>query len=282
MNAWFCLIRWKNLLLVAFSQILILLFVYTPNKTSANNILYICITLLLTAAGNIINDYFDIDTDKINKPKKVIIDDKISKQKAINIYYVLTAIAITLNIISFYFYHNLTLFTFINLTAVLLYIYSCHLKQKALIGNILIAALTGLSIFLISLVIPSNSREKQIIYLLVFFAFLLNLNREIIKDAEDIRGDRAAKLSTLPILIGIKRTCLVLKATLAFTTLCLVFVSLHVSHVWLKAYLFLFIVFPLVYCYYLLHQKHKKNLFTQISTILKLIIAFGIFTVLFL
>ncbi len=279
MKAWLHLVRWKNLFLILITQILILQFVYPATKITPAIYLFLTYTLLFTAAGNIINDYFDVITDSINKPHRVIVGKRINPKTVFNTYLTINSIGFFLNLLSFYQNHNILLFSIVTLIMILLYGYSKILKGKALIGNITIATLTALSVFLFTLIIDNSTHQTTCIYVLSFFAFMLNLSREIVKDLEDIKGDKAAGLKTLPILIGVQRTTVILKTLIISTALAFVLINSYIKNNVLKVYILLFLVTPLLYGYYLLRKE--KKLFSKISNLLKLIIAFGIFTVLF-
>ncbi len=278
---WLKLIRWKNLALIFISQSLIFHYLYPNNELPLDIILYFFYTFFITAGGNIINDYFDIIPDKKNKPHKLIVGHHINLQQTLIGYYVFNIIGFSLNLIALYLSANILVFNMVNIIMILLYYYSKTLKGKPFIGNILVAALTGISILLISFIIESNASQKRIIYTLSFFAFMLNLIREIVKDIEDIKGDSIAKLKTLPIIIGVKRTVVILKVLMIITSVLLITLSYFTNTIILKTYLIIPITIPLLYCYYMLKQPFKKNLLSKISSILKLIIAFGIFTVIF-
>lgn len=281
MKAWFNLVRWKNLSIILVGQLVIILSLYPKNQITLSCILFIVYTLCFTAAGNIINDCFDITADKVNKPNKLIINKYIKYSNAITGYYIINGIGVILCLVSLYLTHNILVFFIVLNIIILLFYYSKTLKGKPLIGNILVALLTALSILLISLVLKSNTSQKLVIYILSFFAFILNLTRELIKDIEDITGDKAAKFKTLPILIGLKRTNYIIKTNIYITIICLSVTNLYFSSYYVKTYIILFLICPLAYCLQLLKGIPKKNSFTKISAILKFIIAFGIFTVLF-
>lgn len=186
-------------------------------------------TVIIAAGGNIINDYFDVKADKVNKPNKVIIGKYVKPRLAIVLHWTLNFIAFSIALYLSWKQHSFW-YLFIHLFSInALWIYSTQLKRRFLIGNLVIAALTGLVPILSALYfihfIPKNNYNLvttyQVIYL-ASFAALLNFIREIIKDMEDVKGDLLLRATTIPIKIGIpksKRIVIVLLlATLLFAT----------------------------------------------------------------
>lgn len=200
---------------------------------SINFMILVVSTLLIAAAGNVINDYFDVKADKINKPNQLIVSKYIPKRKAIAIHWYLNSLAFILAIYLSIYYQTFW-YVFIDLISInALWLYSSYFKRKLIVGNLIVALLTSLVILLTgvhffhlsnlrfqSIIQPrilfSNSISESIfhwkklflyngnfIYLLCFFAFSLNLGREIIKDIEDIEGDKLLNSRTLPLKYGI-------------------------------------------------------------------------------
>ncbi|MFT5778478.1 MAG: 4-hydroxybenzoate polyprenyltransferase [Crocinitomicaceae bacterium] len=180
-------------------------------------------TVMIAAGGNLINDYFDVRADRINKPDRVIIGKHVKKRVAIvshwGINFVAFSIAVYLSwrMQSFWY-------VFIHLFSInILWFYSLYFKRKFLTGNILVAALTAMvpvivGIFFYQSQLPNidsmnityypfvGIRSVEIILWisvgLASFAFLLNFAREIVKDIEDIEGDKVLKAKTVPITLG--------------------------------------------------------------------------------
>ncbi|GAL80200.1 hypothetical protein JCM19274_3770 [Algibacter lectus] len=178
--------------------------------------LLIFATICIAAAGNIINDIYDIETDFVNKPHKLIVGNSISEKTAYNLFIVLNFIGVG---VGFYLSHAVGKSAFFSLFVIisaLLYVYATYLKRTLLIGNIVISILVALSVLIVGIfeLLPALTLENRDIQLTFFkiifdyavFAFLLNLIREIAKDVEDIDGDYKAGMNTLPIAIGRDRT----------------------------------------------------------------------------
>ncbi len=224
------LVRLLNLLIVLVTILGVVIF---HAKISNNNLyeflnfnlfLFILSTLLITAAGNIINDYFDIKADKINKPNRLIVSKNIKRRWAIVLHLSFNTIAIIISLYLSLIFKNLLLVLIPFIAINLLWFYSWYLKKKLILGNVTIAFLTALVPILTAIylnkIIPFNNDELGLIYLIASFAFLQNLIREIIKDTEDIEGDKLIYVKSIPIYFGkriTKMICLVLLLILPIT-----------------------------------------------------------------
>jgi 4-hydroxybenzoate polyprenyltransferase len=191
-----------------------------------NLFLFILSTLLITAAGNIINDYFDIKADKVNKPNRLIVSKNIKRRWAIILHLCFNTFAFIISLYLSFIFKNLLLVLIPFFAINLLWFYSWYLKKKLILGNVTIAFLTALVPILTAIylnkIIPLNNQELGLIYLISSFAFLQNLIREIIKDTEDIEGDKLIYVKSIPIYFGksiTKIICLVLLLILPLTLL---------------------------------------------------------------
>lgn len=151
------------------------------------------------AGGNALNDYFDLTIDIINRPNRPLPSGRISPTKAKNFGTTL----IILGVISAYFLRRFHLF-FATIAAILLFLYDTHLKKRFLIGNLVIAVLSGL-VF----VYAGGPKLNIAVIFAAIFSFLLHFAREIVKDIEDLAGDITMNASTLPIKLGIKKASII-------------------------------------------------------------------------
>ena len=149
---------------------------------------------LVTAAGNIINDYYGIEADKINRPYRILPSEIVSPATALLFFLLINLAALLLAVLL-----GFGPFIIAAVTIMLLYLYSYKLKNIPLIGNFVVAFLTGLA-FIFGSIIAGNVFCGIIP---AVFAFMINLMREIIKDLEDIGGDKAVDLSSYPIKYGV-------------------------------------------------------------------------------
>ncbi len=240
----------------------------------------LCISVLLTAAaGYIINDYLDVNIDLTNKPQKVIIGKIISRRWAMLLHFSFNTSAV---LIGFYLKPSLGLSILI--CTVLLWLYSVYFKKQFLSGNLLVAVLSSFVIVILPFFNPQIS--NYLVWVYAIFALGLTLIREIVKDAEDIRGDSKFNCKTLPIVLGVRKTKRIL------ITLVFIYVLLISSHVFIGnsqipfrhfygnvlyvIYMLLFVAIPLVATTYLLYRADVKSDFTRLSTLYKLIMVAGL------
>lgn len=267
------LTRIWNLLIVALAQYFTAVYLVSPATVRNPRLFLLSVsTLLIAAAGYIINDYYDVKIDFINKPDRVVVGRSIARRNALFLHGIFSGMGIVIGLYLSLWIGAVNLFS-----VFLLWFYSNTLKRKPFIGNFAVALLTGLSILIVdALFYPHHS----LIWIYALFAFFMTLVREIIKDMEDLKGDNTFGCKTLPILWGIRRTKGVIYAILIlFAALVL---SLNRIHVQLPLYYFvLFLFIPLsLLCYWLLRADTKRE-FTWISTFCKLILVLGIISMAF-
>lgn len=221
----FKLIRPINLAIIVLTMYGVRYYLQTVNyfqKIDDNSIdffLLVFSTVLIAAAGNIINDYFDVKADRINKPEKLIITKHIKRRWAILIHWIFNGFAFAIALYLSTKYESLW-FVFVHLLSInTLWFYSMLFKRKVLIGNLMVAGLTALVPLLVVIYFKvGNSFHLQysefdpnswiaiidyrIIYLLAIFAFIQNFAREIVKDVQDVKGDELIYVKSLPMKIG--------------------------------------------------------------------------------
>ncbi len=221
--AFFKLIRIENLLIIAITQICMKYLVFAPLNeyskfTPTLFTISLLSTILIAAAGYIINDYFDVKTDKINHPETVVIDVTIKRRWAMILHIVFNAIGLLLGFYLALKCHSLILLTFQILSILLLWFYSTHFKKQLLVGNLVVAILTATiplmpmvyDYYLIGELDPFVSFVigdflKTLVFIVLgysAFAFLTSFAREVIKDMEDYKGDIQTGGKTMPIVWG--------------------------------------------------------------------------------
>lgn len=302
------LIRWPNLLFIALTQVLFYYAVAAPivfgtgYLTREMDILFWMLVLssvLIAAGGYIINDYFDLNIDLVNKPERLVVDKSISRRWAIFWHLLFSVAGINMG-----FYIALQngnwLIGFANTAVVLLlWLYSTTFKKRLLTGNILIALLTGWTVLIVYFFIiyqrydwlnhplPAEMRLKLLRLTLLFtaFAFLITLIREVVKDIEDVEGDRRYNCRTLPIVWGIE-TARIFAGIWMVVLLALLFVVLFYIlqyHMWVPAiYNLLFIIVPAAWSMKLLIRASTTPDYTRLSYWIKGIILTGILSMLLL
>lgn len=291
------LIRYQNLIFIALAQVFIKYGLFQPFgiKTilsTFNFSLLVIATVCIAAAGNIINDIYDIEVDKINKPNKVLIGKKILETSANRLFIILNVIGVA---IGFYLANMIGKPSFAALFIVfsaLLYFYASYLKGILLLGNLLISGLIAMSLIIVVLfdLLPSITLENQIAQSAVFkivlhyalFAFYINLIREIVKDIQDINGDKKGGMNTLAIALGRKRTTTIVFVLGVFMVLGVVFYMYeHLYNQQVLMFYFLFaILAPLLYFCVKSWDADTPKEYEFLSKLLKIIMFLGICSIL--
>ena len=187
--SYFKIIRPLNFL-ITFLSVIVAAIICSPDKFSGLNVFLAAFAASFAlAAGNIINDIYDIDIDKTNRPLRPLPSEKITIKEAYGLYIFFITISIAIS-----FLINEMALVIVLVSILILFIYSKYLKQIPLIGNITVASLTGL-VFIFGGVVIENPVAAIVP---AVFAFLINLIREIVKDMEDVEGDSKAGAITFP------------------------------------------------------------------------------------
>lgn len=179
-------------------------------------------TVFITAAGYVINDYHDVRADQINKPQKVVVDIHISRRFTLLLHALLNLVGVSAGVVFSFLYHVPWMILVFAGAPILLWYYSVRLKHKLLAGNLAVSLLTATVPMLVILfeypLLARNFHNDTIFFpeglsailiwigAFAFFAFMTNLIREIIKDAQDIEGDRERHSNTVPIKYGVQKT----------------------------------------------------------------------------
>ena len=229
-------------------------------------------TILIAAAGYIINDYYDVKIDLINKPDRVVIGKGITRRFAI-----LFHTALSFSGIGMGWLLNWKIGVVNFLSVFLLWLYSNYLKRLPFVGNFVVSLLTGLSIAIINLLYGVNN---QLVIIYSLFAFFMTLIREIIKDIEDLKGDNSFGCRTLPIIWGVRKTKVLIYALIgAFSVTVIVLNHLYVG---LPVYYFLLFLFlPIGWLLTRLMRADTIKDFDQLSQLCKVIMLLGILTMVF-
>jgi len=256
---------------ITFLVVVVAILISQENDIEFYKIIFSSITAaLVAAAGNIINDIYDIETDKVSHPERVLILESLSKKEAIYFYNFLNILAI---IIASRLSDILLLIVFISI--IILYIYSYYLKKLPLVGNVIVAILTGLT-FIYGGFVSDNPKAAIVP---AVFAFLINLVREIVKDIQDIEGDSKNGYKTFPIKYGVQKS----KILILFIIVSLILYTLFpfITKLYKIEYflIVMLIVNPvLILSIKLLYDK-EKNRFKIISNLLKVDMIFGLLAI---
>lgn len=301
----FKLIRPLNLSIIALTMYGLGVFfetIYSKNELfGAESLpfrLLIFSTILIAAGGNIINDYFDIKADRVNKPERQIIGVYIKRRSAIVSHWVINFVAFSIAMYLSWVMESF-LYLFIHLLSInVLWYYSMKGKRQFLFGNILIAALTALVPVLVGFYfhqvyaneLPQmdqfsfllNSEIHYTYYLTIglgSFAFILNLAREIVKDMEDVEGDKKLPAKTLPIILGLQKSKYISAAILSGVSICTLYIWLTTNNLTaMEIFPVLISLLIVVLCIvFLILSKSKKD-FKRINALIKIAMAFGLLT----
>lgn len=267
------LTRFWNLLIIGLAQYFSAGFLIGASRVYDFRLFLLMVsTTVIAAAGYIINDYYDVKIDFINKPNRVVIGKSITRRYAIMLHVVLSATGVLIGT-----YLSLLLGAMNAFCVFLLWFYSNNLKRQPLIGNLAVALLTGLSILVIDVIYPSH---HGLIWIYAVFAFFMTLVREIIKDMEDLKGDNTFGCKTLPIVWGLRRTKFFIYFVLAL--FCIIVVLINKLYVLLPfGYFVAFLFLPLLFFLVRLIRADMKKDFARLSTFCKIILLLGIISMAF-
>ena len=296
--------RWPNLVLILLTQVM---FKYCVIDTVLRNAgivgsmqgryfaLIALAYMLVAGAGYIINDYIDLPIDLINKPHKVFITRGISPAAALYTYIGMNALALACAAIISIQLQEWWAIGSIACCILLLYAYSLRFKKSFLIGNLIVSLTTASSIFVLSCIetktitlngIPVVSRPLFILSLVYSgFACLISFVREVVKDMEDMEGDKQYGANTIAIAWG-KRTTSVLLAVCIILLIVVLLVLLWVTPLsgwWLSLAVFVcvLIVLPLIWITARLFLAQARKDYHLLSSALKLVMLMGILSMLF-
>ena len=246
------LVRWSNLLFLAALVWLMEKWVAAPILDAAAFgeqmpgyllLLLILATVLIAAGGYVINDYFDVKIDRINRPDELIVTRTVSKPAAMRLSLCLSGAGIVCGLVIAIVLRSMTLGILFVIVPGLLWFYSSSYKRLLMVGNLIIALLAGLTPMLVAManvallqlrfgsILPYTSLEHDLYAWLggfALFAFLLTWIREIIKDMQDQMGDRELECHSMPVVWGDTWTKV-------FVTLLIVLTIAIIGHLWYHA-----------------------------------------------
>ncbi len=275
MNPYIEILRPGNALMGAISIILVALI----DKTISIPVLLAMLTVFFeTAAGNVINDYFDYKIDLINKPERPIPSGRISLKNGRNYGYFLFAAGTVCGFLISYITNNWIPFGIVLFADVVLYLYAYTLKTTPLLGNLTVGFMTGFG-FVFGGFSINNPNIIMTSLFLGFFAFVMTTAREIVKDIEDIEGDKADGAKTLPILIGEKKPAILAAVLIIIdSTLCPLLYYYHIFGIlYLPVIAIAVILF--IYSAILILKSQEREVAAKVSKNLKIgmLIAFVAF-----
>lgn len=300
---WLKLIRFPNLLIVAITQLFLYYYILLPYATdqASPNLailhfgLLTIATMLIAACGYVVNDIVDVPIDQINKPDDIFIGRLISKRSAWVYFWILFALGATISMYLAIYIDDLKLFTLFPLAVLLLALYSYKFKREGLIGNIVVGIfcmfVAGIVLFAERQytydLLNFNPVNTQFIYrsfiAYMVFGLLSTIYREIVKDIEDIDGDKKLNYNTLPIRVGVPRSKIIATFYCAFLLVLIAgFLLIYSTASIVGVILLICISGILLYSILLLHKANVSDDYHRVSTIIKVSMALGILVIPFL
>ncbi|MGM0531547.1 MAG: geranylgeranylglycerol-phosphate geranylgeranyltransferase [Bacteroidota bacterium] len=302
MYAYLKLIRYPNLIIVVLTQYLMRWGIIEPmlevnrfnlQLDSFHFFLLVLSTVCITAAGYVINDYFDTHTDLLNRPREVLVGTKIHRRFAMIFHLVLNIVGIGVGLyLSFHIGIPYLGLLFL-LVAGVLWFYSTTYKRQFLVGNIIVAVLTALvPLMVVVFEIPLLNEEYKDLLLqqnmnfmylfhwvlvFAFFAFMMNLMREIVKDIEDYEGDRVYGRKSLPVVLGLRASKNIVNLLILITLTGLNYVYFsYLQDTITLIYFSLFLYLPFIFLIVKNVKSTDRADFKLVGNVLKVIMLFGV------
>lgn len=268
------LTRIWNLIIIALAQYLTAAFLIDFSTILDPKLFILSVsTVMIAAGGYIINDYYDIKIDLINKPHRVVIGKSITRRYAILFHTLLSFGGVVLGFILSW---KIAAVNFV--CATVLWWYSNRLKRQPFVGNFVVALLTGIAIWLVDSLYKTG---HMLIICYAIFAFFITLIREIIKDMEDLKGDETFGCQTLPIVLGIRRTKYFIYGILMLFLLSVTMINYFIEDLPVEFFL-LFLFVPMLWFVVRLIGADTKKDFTWLSGFCKIILLLGILSMAFI
>lgn len=272
-------VRGYNIVIIVIAQYLTSVFIFAPEKSLKDVLLnldlYLIVlsTICVIASGYIINNFYDVDKDKINKPQKTKLDSIVTQKTKLSIYFLLNFLGFV-----FAFFVSWKAALFFAVYIFFIWLYSHKLKQYPLLKMFSAASLALFPFFVIFVYYRNFS---TIIFTHASFLFFILLIRELVKDLQSLQGDIVSNYITLPIKYG-ERFTKMLITLIIFLTIPPIYFLLRYPEIGLMKYYFYFTGFVLLVFLILLWKSNTKKNYMLLHIILKLLIVAGVFSLAFI
>jgi 4-hydroxybenzoate polyprenyltransferase len=294
------LLRWPNLLIAALVQYIYHRYVLVSafesqqielSLTDPAILLILICTSTITASGNIINDLLDQKTDAINRPGRRIVGIRISEEVVYWIYFthVIVGFAVAV-LLAIQLEEKIYLWMF-PVAVAMLWFYSRKLKIMPLAGNIFVALFCSLVIAIIWFTERDALKRLEIVDSVLYnnisnfslyymgLAFLTTFFRELVKDAEDLRGDKAHGAKTFPVVAGLKATKILAGSTGFIAAMVLLLAGAHLWPIFRSMHFLIIsggILIPGIAAGYYLYRAEIPEDFSLLSRFAKWIMLAGL------
>lgn len=264
------LTRFWNLAIIGLGQYFTAVFLLAISVKDFSLLMLSVSTVAIAAGGYVINDYYDVKIDLINKPQRVVIGRTIPRRYALLFHSLLSLTGVAIG-----FLLNWRIGVINLCSSFLLWWYSNNLKRQPLVGNLSVSVLTGLSIAIVGVLFQITT----VLVIYSIFALSMTLVREVIKDMEDLKGDNTFGCKTLPIVWGVRKTkTFVHILVVAFVASV---VAIRFTYLHFPLYYLLFLLVPMVYLTVRLARADTVRDFYMLSQFCKAIMLLGILSMAF-
>lgn len=273
----FSVVRGYNVLVIVIAQYLASIYIMAPDIPvrevlfDPNLFALVAASALAIASGYIINNFYDAEKDLINRPRKSILDRQVSQRFKLSTYFILNFISVV-----FASYVSFKAVLFFAAYIFGIWFYSHKLKRRAFVGNI-ISALLAITPFFAVFIYYKNF--DLVIFIHAIFLFLLILNREMIKDLENMKGDLVYDYKTIPVIYG-ERASKSMITGLSLLTIGAAWLLIRQFEIGHMYYYFYAAIIILLVSLILLWRSVSKGDYLLLHNILKFVIVTGVFSIL--
>lgn len=273
-------VRGYNILVLIIAQYLAAIFIFSSQETSLRHIVFdldlfyiVIATVCVIAAGYIINNFYDVKVDKINRPLKTGIDNYVKQETKLSLYFFLNLLGFT-----FGWFVSWKAALFFSVYIFSIWFYSHKLKKYAFTGLISATILTILPFFAVFVYYKNFS---EIIFVHAIFLFLVIMVRELIKDLENIKGALVNNYKTFSVVYGELKTKQLSLFLLVLTLIPVSFLLSYPAISYMRYYFYLSFV-TLFYVGFYLWKSNKQSQYAFLHNILKILLLIGVLSLVFI